>query len=224
MANCEQNSKQPVRTTYEELDRNPNLAVLMLMSALADRVFELHKSGESIEQECLKKLMYEWIYAQRAISRNVAEILLMLKPDVDALRQAMLLWWGTPTGQRPVAPRPAEVVPLLPRDADELQRARLLWWGGKRGRPITLRHAAIMALVRREYLNKPWLEVTRRICPCGRSHVGADDTLRTKAECQPKLQAEVRILKRLLRECKIKLPQSVQFGSDRLQHVSSALT
>lgn len=74
---------------------------------------------------------------------------------------------------------------------------------GKRGRPVTLRKAAVMALMRRHYLRKPWKEVTPRVCPCGLEHTRE----RVLTQCQPKLQAEVRILKRLLRDCSITLPK-----------------
>ncbi len=74
---------------------------------------------------------------------------------------------------------------------------------GKGGRPVKLRKAAIMALMRRHYLRKPWREITVLVCPCGREHTMD----MVDFECQPKLQVVVRILKRLLRELKITLPE-----------------
>jgi hypothetical protein len=53
----------------------------------------------------------------------------------------------------------------------------------------------------REYLQKPWIEITRRVCPCGNRHTNG----RILTLCRPVLQAEVRILKGLLRSCKIEL-------------------
>ena len=80
---------------------------------------------------------------------------------------------------------------------------RILSAAGKRGRPVKLRKAAIMALMRRHYLGKPWMEITVVVCPCGRQHTMD----MVQSECQPKLQVVVRILKRLLRELKITLPE-----------------
>ena len=72
----------------------------------------------------------------------------------------------------------------------------------KRGRPIKARHTAIKALFRKTYLNRSWAEVTRRLCPCGRSH---DDPLTLKS-CQDNLESAVRHLKRVLKKWDIAFP------------------
>jgi hypothetical protein len=72
----------------------------------------------------------------------------------------------------------------------------------KRGRPIKSRHTAIKALFRKAYLNKSWAEVTRRLCPCGRSH---DDSLTLKS-CQDNIESAVRHLKRMLKKYDIAFP------------------
>jgi hypothetical protein len=92
---------------------------------------------------------------------------------------------------------------LAQRQGDHWTRNMILMWAGKRGRPIKLRRASIMALFRREYFKKPWREVTRRVCPCGKSHL---DPNKVTEVCQPRLEADVRNLKRLLHECGIKFP------------------
>lgn len=75
---------------------------------------------------------------------------------------------------------------------------------GRRGRPVTqTRRAAINAYVRRLYLKKEWLEVTRRVCPCGAPH---RDPNAVVAVCQPKIEVQVMGLKRLLKQCEIQLP------------------
>lgn len=87
---------------------------------------------------------------------------------------------------------------------------------GKRGRPVKLRKAAIMALMRRHYLQKQWKEITLEVCPCGRVHTGD----MVAFDCQPKLQVVVRILKRLLRELKITLPEKPRvFTTGSTPHV-----
>ena len=92
---------------------------------------------------------------------------------------------------------------LLEDAKDSGEVAKIKYWSGRRGRPVTLRKPAIMALMRREYLQKPWNEVTRKVCPCGKEH----NEDRVRNECQPKLQTVVRILKGRLRDCKITLPE-----------------
>lgn len=93
---------------------------------------------------------------------------------------------------------------------------RILSSAGKGGRPVKLRKAAIMALMRRHYLHKQWKEITVLVCPCDREHTM--DLLLD--ECQPKLQVVVRILKRLLRELKITLPEKPRvFSTDSTAHV-----
>jgi hypothetical protein len=87
---------------------------------------------------------------------------------------------------------------------------------GKGGRPVKLRKAAIMALMRRHYLQKPWKEITLEVCPCGQEHTGD----MVEFDCKPKLQVVVRILKRLLRELKITLPEKPRvFTTDSTAHV-----
>jgi hypothetical protein len=74
---------------------------------------------------------------------------------------------------------------------------------GKRGRPVSpARTAAIKGLVLKLYLQKPWLEITKRVCPCGESH---GDPNKVVALCQPKLDAQVVFLRRLLKRCDIQL-------------------
>jgi hypothetical protein len=89
-----------------------------------------------------------------------------------------------------------------------MEALRISSAAGKGGRPVKLRKAAIMALMWRHYLRKPWKEITLRVCPCGREHTF--DLLLD--ECQPKLKVVVRILKRLLRELKITLPEKPTMG------------
>ena len=74
---------------------------------------------------------------------------------------------------------------------------------GRPGRPVSpMRRAAIKALVCQLYLKKSWLEITKRVCPCGDSHL---DSNKVVALCQPKLETQVRFLKRLLKDCDIQL-------------------
>lgn len=117
--------------------------------------------------------------------------------------------------------------PLTRKKADRLldelmytheggESLRILGAAGKRGRPVKLRKAAIMALMRRRYLDKPWKEITLQVCPCGQEHTGD----RVEFDCKPKLQVVVRILKRLLRELKITLPETPRvFASDSTRNI-----
>lgn len=74
---------------------------------------------------------------------------------------------------------------------------------GRKGRPVTqTRRAAMNAYVRRLYLKKKWLEIVRRVCPCGGSHLDSNSVV---ASCQPKLEVQVMALKRLLKKCEIQL-------------------
>jgi hypothetical protein len=50
-------------------------------------------------------------------------------------------------------------------------------------------------------LQKPWEEISRRVCPCGERHTNE----RVMMQCKPRLQAEVRHLKQLLRRCEIEV-------------------
>ncbi len=77
----------------------------------------------------------------------------------------------------------------------------------KKGRPIKSRHAAIKALFRRVYLNKPWPEVTQRFCQCGQSHDNkTPDNTQRFMKCQENIQSEVRHLKKVLRKFDIAFP------------------
>lgn len=151
--------------TEQQLDETPDRAVGVLLWQVWLRLFDISRSGGPIEPS-LSKLLFEWVYARRPLSRKAA------------IRLAQL-------------------------EHHEWEQNMILMWAGKRGRPIVLRKAAIAALFRREYLGKRWLDVTRRVCPCGDSH---GDPNKVFAACQPKLEAEVRILKRLLRACNIDFP------------------
>ena len=106
---------------------------------------------------------------------------------------------------------------LAEQKSTKWEQNMILMWAGKRGRPIKLRHAAIEALFLKEYLNKRWLEVTRRVCPCGKSHVGPDGTNYAKANCQRNLETVVRILKKLLRADKIDFPPKPPAKDHRLK-------
>ena len=53
---------------------------------------------------------------------------------------------------------------------DENERSTIRYWAGKRGRRTKLRKAGIMALMRRDYLRKPWREITAPVCPCKGDH------------------------------------------------------
>lgn len=92
--------------------------------------------------------------------------------------------------------------PLLEQTGDPEELESILYWAGKRGRPVTLRQSAILALVRKHYLSETWEQVTKAVCPCSGNHTRE----LVRSQCQPKIEAEVRILKRLLRDCKIVLP------------------
>ena len=72
----------------------------------------------------------------------------------------------------------------------------------KKGRPIKSRHTAVKALFRREYLNRPWDDVTRLLCRCGQPH---DDKQKLK-RCQDNIETQVRNLKQVLREYGIAFP------------------
>ena len=85
-------------------------------------------------------------------------------------------------------------------DAD-FDRRLIVARAGRKGPPVTKRGAAIAALFRREYLQKPWEEISRRVCPCGERHTNE----RVMTQCKPRLQAEVRHLKQLLRRCEIEV-------------------
>jgi hypothetical protein len=91
---------------------------------------------------------------------------------------------------------------LEEEEADDIEVQLMMERAGKPGPPVILRHATIMALMRRHYLHKSWEEVTKRVCPCAQPHTIG----RVRAQCQPRLEAEARILKRLIRGCKITLP------------------
>jgi len=199
---------------YDELDQNPELADLILSGAVISRIFQLHSEGQSLDQTCLKTLMYDWIEPVPARSLKLAKSLLAAGEHRDPLSETLRKFLQLAQTSRQIRDA-LPVTMLLQGNAKLATTARILWSAGKRGRPIKLRQAAVRALIRRTYLHKPWLEITRRVCPCGKSHVGVAGTYRAKAECQPKLQSEVRILKRLLRECKVELG-SVWFGGGPL--------
>lgn len=94
-------------------------------------------------------------------------------------------------------------ITLLQQNPTMWERMMINHWAGRHGRRIILRHAAIKALFLVTYLDEPWLNVTKRVCPCGDSHL---DSNKVVALCQPKLETDVRILRRLLRDCQITLP------------------
>jgi hypothetical protein len=72
----------------------------------------------------------------------------------------------------------------------------------KQGRPIKSRHTAVKALFRREYLNRPWADVTRLLCQCGQPH---DDKQKLK-QCQDNIESQVRKLRKRLRKHGIAFP------------------
>ena len=152
------------RITFKELEENPSLARKLLLGLWFQRLTQMQTPCADREVDSMTKLIFDWIFARRPLTREAAERLLQQQPD-----------------------------------ADDFERLLILTWAGKPSRPITKRQAAIEALFRREYLQKSWMEVTRRVCPCGNSHTQE----RVLLHCRPVLQAEVRHLRRLLRDCKI---------------------
>jgi len=50
----EQNLQFVPCSTREELERDPELGMMILCTGLAERLFEMQRTGESIEQECLQ--------------------------------------------------------------------------------------------------------------------------------------------------------------------------
>lgn len=148
---------------FKELEENPSLARKLLLGLWFQRRTQMPRPCADCEVDSMMKVMLEWIFARRPLSRKAAEKILRQQPD------------------------------------DDFDRLLVRQWAGKRGRPITKRQAAIEALFRREYLHKSWMEVTSRVCPCGHPHTRE----RVSLQCQPALQAEVRHLKRVLRDCKI---------------------
>jgi hypothetical protein len=193
--------------TYKILNDHPELAGNILLARLCRRFIELHAHGERFDQDNIRNLVS---HARSSLSRN--KLKQLLAPQQFEQVMTIRLIFGWIYAQRPITTRAAKQ--LLRVVTDLFMRATILWWAGKQGRPVILREAAIRALIRREYLEKPWLEITRRVCPCGRRHVGTDCTNRAKAECQPKLETEVRILKHLLRDCRIALPKYLRIFDD----------
>jgi len=92
---------------------------------------------------------------------------------------------------------------LLEKTTDYEAHERIRRWAGRGGRPSKLRQVTIMAFVRKHYLHETWREVTKQLCPCGQLHTPG----RLATKCQPKLEAEVRRLKPLLRDSGIVLPE-----------------
>ena len=152
------------RITFKELEENPSLARKLLLGLWFQRLTQMQTPCADRELDSMAKLIFEWIFARRPLTREAAERFLRQQPD-----------------------------------AEDFERLLILTWTGKRGRPITKRQAAIEALFRREYVQKSWMEITKRVCPCGHPHTKE----RVLMQCQPALQAEVRHLRRLLRDCRI---------------------
>lgn len=136
-----------------------------------------------------KDILFRWIYAQPAIKNERANEL-MLKALCDEDDCDDHADDDDPTHDSTAA----EQVTLW----DEMM---ISLWAGKHGRPVSLRHAAIEALFLRVLLEMPWEQITRRVCPCGNDHVPG----LIKMSCQPKLETEVRMLKRLLEQANITL-------------------
>lgn len=193
--------------TYKILDDHPELAGNILLARLCGRFFELHAHGERFDQDTIRNLVS---HARSSLSRNKLKQLLAQQQFEWVMTIRLIFAWIY--AQRPIKTREAEK--QLRVVTDLFTRARILWWAGKQGRPVILREAAIQALIRHEYLEKPWLEITGRVCPCGRPHAVKDCTYRTMAECQPKLETEVRMLKHLLRDCRIALPKYLRILDD----------
>lgn len=158
----------------EELERNPELGLDVLE-------YYLHKSinSENLRKPLWAKLAHElamgWLDARQPLKFSKAGRLLAKAA-------------GTDLGEDFV---------------DENERSTIRYWAGKQGRRTKLRKAGIMALMRRHYLDKPWKEITARVCPCGENH----NDPRVMKYCTLSLQSERRMLKRMLAELKITLPK-----------------
>lgn len=185
--------------TPQELDDKPKLARgLLLVPVLSGWLPALNtcrSEGDLIELLCpngsllhpshpasvttCQEILFRWIYAQPAIKNKDAHPLMLqaLCDDDD--------------------PDYVDADPVTMWD-----EMILFLWAGKAGRPVSLRHAAIEALFLRVQLGKPWEQIIRRVCPCSKNHTPE----MIKLTCQPKLETEVRILKRLLKDAKITLP------------------
>jgi hypothetical protein len=91
-----------------------------------------------------------------------------------------------------------EAYRLLQETDDPVERMRIELAAGRRGRPIKLRKPAIQARMLREYVGMEWKEIAQLVCP--------RDGLYTPEEILPCLQRVERLLKRLLVDCNIELP------------------
>jgi hypothetical protein len=160
---------------HGELERNPALALDVLE-------YCLHRSthAENMRNPLRVKLALElemgWMDARHPLKLSKAGRLLT-KPD----RTDFGGYW-----------------------VDENERSMIRYWAGKQGRRTKLRKAAIMALLRRDHLRKPWKEITMRVCPCGGNH----NDRRVIKYCTLSLQRECRMLKRMLAELEITLPEN----------------
>ena len=193
----------------ERLRRDPDAGdlVVSLRNSLVSLVSRRY-DYISLRKECYRQLIFKWFYGEQFDRRNRA----LLKEKVP-LRDASWpdeSFWGDNLSMGPCY-QPSECDRLFRRQqwtkvtSQRAGRVVLLTIKrhGKPGCPVTpMRRAAIKALVLLVYLKHSWREITRKVCPCGDPHL---DWNRVDARCQPKLEAQVRLLKRLLRDCNIEL-------------------
>lgn len=122
--------------------------------------------------------------------------------DPRWMRRAIELKMGWLEAWKPLTHKEADL--LLEKTHDFAEKAKIIYWRGRHSPPVTKRKAAIKACVLRKYIPKlSWGELTRRFCPCGYKH---DDDL-VQSQCQPSLKSIVTMLRRLLRDCGITLPE-----------------
>lgn len=195
-------------STRRAFDEDPDIAGLVLIAKLLDCLWDVRARRESFDSAYVRILV---LYARSHMDKQRWQWLRVEEPTTFRLVMMLKLIFGWIYARRPLTYKIAEESLRLPRPLFE--RALLLWWSGKQGRPVTLRHAAVKALLRREYVKETWEETTKRLCPCGKSHTHIDRHI-VQAECQPKLEANVRSLKRLLQDCGIQLPKVVQIHTD----------
>jgi hypothetical protein len=122
--------------------------------------------------------------------------------DPRWVEKAIELKMGWLEAWRPLTFKEADL--LLEKTRAVAERVKILYWRGRRGRPATKRKAVVKAYVLQNY--SPDLsgdELTRRFCPCGLEH----DHDRVQDQCLPSLKSELTMLRRLLRDCEIKLPE-----------------
>jgi hypothetical protein len=103
------------KMTFRELEQNPSLARQLLLGLWFQRLTQMQTPCADRELDSMTKLFFEWIFARRPLTREVADKLLRQQPDAEDFERLLILTWVGKRG-RPITKRRAAIEALFRRD------------------------------------------------------------------------------------------------------------